>query len=117
MGLRKTQALAAHLERTHPDAAASLWEGLSEMFTVARLGVDATVRRTVTCTNIVESTISICRTTNRNVKHWRDEATCAAAGAQLACSKANGGSAPFAAASRRHTSSLRSAARPTLSGY
>jgi putative transposase len=72
-GLGKAKRLAAEVERTHPDAAASLREGLEDMFTVARLGVDGTLRRTLVCTNMAESMISICRTASRNVKHWRDE--------------------------------------------
>jgi transposase-like protein len=71
-GLGKAKRLAAELERTHPDAAASLREGLEDMFTVARLGIDGTLRRTLVCTNMIESMISICRTTSRNVKHWQD---------------------------------------------
>jgi putative transposase len=72
-GLRKARRLATELDRTHPDAAGSLREGLEEMFTVRRLGVDGTLARTLTCTNMVESMISICRSTSRNVKRWRDD--------------------------------------------
>ncbi len=43
------------------------------MFTVRRLGIDGTVARTLVCTNMIESMISIARTTTRNVKRWRDE--------------------------------------------
>ena len=45
-GLKACRDLAAQLDKTHPDAAASLREGLEEMFTVARLGVPARLRRT-----------------------------------------------------------------------
>lgn len=72
-GLRKAQALAAELARTRPDAAGSLREGLEEMFTVRGLGIDGTLARTLVCTNMIESMISIARTTTRNVKRWRDE--------------------------------------------
>jgi hypothetical protein len=72
-GLRKAQRLAAELDRTHPDAAGSLRERLDEMFTVRRLGIDGTLARTLVCTNMIESMISICRTTSRNVKRWRDD--------------------------------------------
>jgi putative transposase len=72
-GLRKAKALAAELERTRPDAAGSLREGLTEMFTVRRLGIDGTLARTLVCTNMIESMISIARTTTRNVKRWRNE--------------------------------------------
>lgn len=72
-GLRKAKALAAELDKTHPDAAGSLREGLEDMFTVRRLGIDGTLARTLVCTNMIESMISIARTTTRNVKRWRDE--------------------------------------------
>lgn len=72
-GLRKAKALAAELDKTHPDAAGSLREGLDQMFTVRRLGIDGTLARTLVCTNMIESMISIARTTTANVKRWRDE--------------------------------------------
>jgi len=66
------EALAKQLERDHPDAAGSLREGLDEMFTVARLGIGGTLRRSLTNTNCIESMISICRTNHGRVKRWRD---------------------------------------------
>lgn len=72
-GLRKARRLAGELDKTHPDAAGSLREGLEDMFTVRGLGIDGTLARTLVCTNMIESMISICRTTSRNVKRWRDE--------------------------------------------
>jgi putative transposase len=72
LGLRNARDLATSLERTHPGAAASLREGLEEMFTVARLGIDGRLAKTLTSSNPVESMISIARTTNRNVTRWRD---------------------------------------------
>jgi putative transposase len=71
-GLRDAKALASALARQHPGAAASLREGLEEMFTVTRLGITGTLARTLTTSNPIESMISIARTTNRNVTHWRD---------------------------------------------
>ena len=71
-GLRDAKALATALERKHPGAAASLREGLPELFTVARLGITGTLAATLTSTNPIESMISIARTTNRNVTRWRD---------------------------------------------
>ena len=65
------EALAKELERTHPGAAASLREGMSETLTVLRLGVPPTLARTLRSTNSVESMISIARTHSRNVKHWQ----------------------------------------------
>jgi len=72
-GLRKARLLAAELDKVQPDAAGSLREGLEDMFTVRRLGIDGTLARTLTCTNMVESMISIAATTCRNVKHWQDK--------------------------------------------
>ena len=71
-GLRDAKALATALERKHPGAAASLREGLEELFTVARLGITGTLAKTLISSNPIESMISIARTTNRNVTRWRD---------------------------------------------
>jgi putative transposase len=71
-GLRACQELARQLDNRHPDAAASLREGLEEMFTIARLGVTGRLRRSLTNTNCIESMISIARTTTGRVKHWQD---------------------------------------------
>ena len=71
-GLHRAKAIAAELERDHPDAAASLREGLEDMFTVRRLGVDGRLARTLTNTNCIESMISVARTVMGNVKRWRD---------------------------------------------
>ena len=71
-GLRDAKALATALARKHPGAAASLREGLEDMFTVTRLGITGALARTLTTSNPIESMISIARTTNRNVTHWRD---------------------------------------------
>jgi len=71
-GLRDAKALATALARKHPGGAARLREGLEEMFTVTRLGIAGTLARTLITSNPIESMISIARTTNRNVTHWRD---------------------------------------------
>jgi putative transposase len=71
-GLRAARELARALQARHPGAAASLREGLEEMFTVHRLGVSRRLARTLTSTNPVESMISTARTTMRNVKRWKD---------------------------------------------
>jgi putative transposase len=72
LGLRAARELATSLQRTHPSAAASVREGLEEMFTVRRLGLSDALERTLTTTNPVESMISIARSTQRNVKNWKD---------------------------------------------
>jgi putative transposase len=71
-GLCDAKALATALERKHPGAAASLREGLPELFTVARLGITGSLAKTLTTSNPIESMISIARATNRNVTRWRD---------------------------------------------
>jgi putative transposase len=71
-GLGTAKAVAAELRPEHPDAAASLLEGLEDMFAVRRLGVKGSLAEMLTCTNSIESMISVARTTMRNVKHWQD---------------------------------------------
>ena len=55
----------------NPSAARSLEEGLEETLTVHKLGVPAQLRRTLCCTNVIESAFSIVETVCRNVKRWR----------------------------------------------
>ena len=71
-GLRNAKHLASQLEKNYPGAAASLREGLEEMFAVARLGIDGRLAITLTTSNPIESMISIARTADRNVTRWRD---------------------------------------------
>lgn len=68
------RALAKAIERKHPGAAASLREGLGELFTVARLGITGTLAKTLISSNPIESMFSIARRVNRNVTRWRDGA-------------------------------------------
>lgn len=71
-GRRAALKIAADLQKSYPDAAASIREGLDEMFTVRGLGVSGTLARTLTTTNMIESMISVARDTSGNVKNWRD---------------------------------------------
>ena len=71
-GLANAKRLATQLDKSYPSAASSLREGLEEMFTVARLGIDGRLAKTLTTSNPIESMISIARMTNRNVTRWRD---------------------------------------------
>jgi hypothetical protein len=64
--------IARQLTRSHPGAAASLREGLTETLTVMRLKVPPTLARTLRSTNAIESMIEICRDHSANVKRWRD---------------------------------------------
>jgi putative transposase len=70
--LSSLKALAAQLEKVHPHAAGSLREGMEETLTLTRLGVTGTLRRTLSSTNPIESMFDGVRTTQRNVKRWRD---------------------------------------------
>jgi len=71
-GYETATRIAGELKADHPDGAASLLEGLEEMFTVRRLGVSGRLAATLTNTNCIESMISVARTTMGNVKHWKD---------------------------------------------
>lgn len=71
-GKRIVEGIARQLEAKHPSAAASLREGLEEMFTVRRLGVSDRLARSLSCTNAIESMISVVRTTSGRVKNWKD---------------------------------------------
>jgi transposase-like protein len=71
-GQARLEQLAGWLEQTHPDAAASLREGLSEMFTINRLGLPAKLRRCLGTTNIIESGHSGSRRRSGRVTRWRD---------------------------------------------
>ena len=64
--------LARQLQKSHPGAAGSLREGLTETLTVMRLKIPPTLARTLRSTNAVESMIEIARDHSTNVKRWRD---------------------------------------------
>jgi len=63
-----------HRELMHinPSAARSLAEGMEETLTVHKLQVPPQLRKTLSCTNVIESAFSIVETACRNVKRWRD---------------------------------------------
>ena len=64
--------LASEFDRTWPDAAASLREGMHDTLTLMRLGIDGQLAKTLGSTNLCESMIEIVRYTQRNVKRWQD---------------------------------------------
>jgi putative transposase len=68
----RLELLASELERTWPDAAASLREGMDDTLTLMRLGIDGQLSKSLCSTNPCESMIEIVRHTQRNVKRWRD---------------------------------------------
>jgi putative transposase len=69
---QRLELLASELERTWPDAAGSLREGLPETLTLMRLGITGQLAKTLCSTNPCESMIEIVRYTQRNVKRWQD---------------------------------------------
>jgi transposase-like protein len=73
-GVQKLEQLARWLERDHPSAAASLREGLHEMFTINRLGLPPRLRKCLGTTNVIDSTHSGVRQKTRRVTHWKNGA-------------------------------------------
>lgn len=71
-GMAKMKKQAQWLEREHPDAAASLLEGLHETFTVNALGLPPTLMRCLCTTNIIENPNGIVRRTSRRVTRYQD---------------------------------------------
>jgi putative transposase len=69
---QRLELLASELERTWPDAAASLREGMDETLTLMRLGIDGQLAKSLCSTNPCESMIEIVRYTQRNVKRWQE---------------------------------------------
>ncbi len=71
-GMAKLEKQAEWLEGEYPSAAASLREGLAEMFTVSRLGLSPTLSRCLVSTNVIESPHSGVRLRTRKICRWRD---------------------------------------------
>lgn len=69
---RALEQLHRELMDLNPSAARSLEEGLEETLTVHKLRVPDQLRRTLCCTNVIESAFSVVETVCRNVKRWRD---------------------------------------------
>lgn len=70
--LNDLKALATRLETNHPDAAASLREGLEETLTVQRLNISGLLRKSLSTTNPIESAFHIVRDRTGNVKNWKN---------------------------------------------
>jgi transposase-like protein len=71
-GMAKLKQHAKWLQAQHPDAAASLLEGLEETFTVNRLKLTPALMRCLSTTNIIENPNgAVSRVTNR-ICQWRD---------------------------------------------
>lgn len=68
---KRLLALAEQLEEVHPGAAASLREGLEETLTILRLGVSATLTRSLRSTNPIENLNGGLKHLAGRVKRWR----------------------------------------------
>jgi putative transposase len=71
-GMARLEKQAEWLEGEYPSAAASLREGLAEMFTVNGLGLSPNLSRCLVSTNVIESPHSGVRLRTRKVCRWRD---------------------------------------------
>ena len=71
LALRDLKALATRLENSHPDAAASLREGLEETLTVQHLARSETLKKSLFTTNPIESAFNVVRERTGNVKNWK----------------------------------------------
>lgn len=67
------EKLARELESRYPHAAASLREGLDESLTVHKLGLPGLLRQTLSNTNTIESANSVCKSSVRHVRNWRQD--------------------------------------------
>lgn len=64
--------MARSLKAQHPDAAASVLEGLDEMFTITDLGVTGELARCLATTNVIESPNSVVRRVSGRVTSYKD---------------------------------------------
>src|SRR5215831_1025992 len=70
--VHKGRNIIGRLDHDAPGVSASILEGLDEMLTVIRLGLPDQLRRSLGCTNAIESLIAVLRQVCRNVKRWRN---------------------------------------------
>lgn len=72
-GEKRLEQLARFLERDYPTAAASLREGLAEMFTLQRLKLPPSLYKCLATTNVIESPQGGVARRTHNVTRWRDQ--------------------------------------------
>ena len=72
-GEKRLEQLARFLERDYPTAAASLREGMAEMFTLQRLKLPPSLYKCLATTNVIESPQSGVAKRTHNVTRWRDQ--------------------------------------------
>jgi len=73
-GEKRLEQLARFLEHSHESAARSLREGLSELFTLQRLQIPASLHRCLATTNFIEGPQGAIRRRTSKVSRWRDQA-------------------------------------------
>lgn len=71
-GIAKLTKMIEWLEPEHPGAAASLREGMDELFTINRLDLPPSLRRCLSTTNLIDSSHSGMRQKTRRITHWQD---------------------------------------------
>jgi len=71
-GKAKLEKMATWLEDEYPSAAASIREGLDEMFTINELQLPVSLKRCLGSTNLIESCFSGTRNRTRRVTNWQD---------------------------------------------
>jgi transposase-like protein len=70
-GKAKLEKQAQWLEKEYPGAAASLREGMDELFTMNALGLPSTLTRCLASTNIIESPFGTMQKPLRRITRWR----------------------------------------------
>ena len=70
-GRKKLEQYAGWLEKDWPSAAASLREGLDELFTIDDLDLPPMLKRCLGTTNIIDNSHSAARQRMARVKHWQ----------------------------------------------
>ena len=69
---QRLRELAKDLKAQHPDAAASVLEGMDEMFTITELGLTGELARCLATTNVIESPNSVVRRVSGRVTNYKD---------------------------------------------
>lgn len=70
--LSALQGVLRYLEQKNESAARSLEEGMEETLTIHKLGLPDILRKSLSSTNMIESTYSRYRHVTRNVKRWKN---------------------------------------------
>jgi len=73
-GVRQIEQLAQWYDRSHPSAAASLREGLTEMFTINAMNLPSKLMRCLSTTNVIESANWGARQRVGRVRNWQSGA-------------------------------------------